>query len=163
MTKTLREQAAELPLHPGVYLFKNAEGEVLYVGKAIRLKDRVRSYFSPNLGAERGTGLVQMMKDAVLLEHQLAGAEMEALLLEARLIRQFKPRYNIKLRDDKSYALIRIDMSQEFPPVFISREKELEDLLERKKRQRAGLHRVSQKVDQQEFFGPYLSARSVRI
>lgn len=163
MSLTLRQQADALPLHPGVYLFKNAEDEVLYVGKAIRLKDRVRSYFSKNIGLERGSGFIQMVQEAVTLDYELAGSEMEALLLEARLIRQFKPKYNIKLRDDKSFSLIRIDLSEEFPPIYISREKDLEELLARKNRQRAGLNRVSQKIDQQEFFGPYLSAQSVRL
>lgn len=161
--QTLRQQADSLPLHPGVYIFKNSAGEVLYVGKAIRLKDRVRSYFGKNLELERGPGLVQMMRDAVTLEHELTGSEMEALLLEARLIRQYKPRYNIKLRDDKSFSLIRIDLSQEFPPIYISREKDLEELLARKKRQRAGLDKVSQRIENQEFFGPYLSASSVKM
>lgn len=163
MSLTLRQQADALPLHPGVYLFKNTNGEVLYVGKAIRLRDRVRSYFSKNLAEERWVGLEQMMNDAVTLDHQLAGSEMEALLLEAHLIRQYKPKYNIRLRDDKSYALIRIDLSKEFPPISIAREKDLVELLARKKRERSGLGSLSQKVELQEFFGPYLSAHSVRI
>lgn len=159
---TLRDQVNALPLQPGVYLFKDQSGEVLYVGKAIRLRDRVRSYFAKDLAVTRGPGLVQMVRDSVTLDHELAGSEMEALLLEARLIRQYKPKYNIKLRDDKSFSLIRIDLSEQFPPIYISREKDLEELLARKKRERAGLTKVSQKVDNQEFFGPYLSAASVR-
>lgn len=159
---TLRQQAASLPVVPGVYLFKNQEGEVLYVGKAVRLRERVRSYFAADLEASRGPGLVQMVRESVQLDHETTSSEMEALLLEARLIRQYKPRYNIKLRDDKSFALIRIDLSETFPGIYISREKELEELLAVKKRERAGIGRVSQKVDSQEFFGPYLSAASVR-
>jgi excinuclease ABC subunit C len=159
---TLRQQADALPFQPGVYLFKNAEGEVLYVGKAIRLKDRVRSYFAKDLEASRGSGFTQMVRDSVTLDHQLAGSEMEALLLEARLIRQYKPRYNIKLRDDKSFSLIRIDLSEPFPPIYISREKDLEELLVRRKRDRVGMGKVSQRIDSQEFFGPYLSAASVK-
>ncbi|MEI6478196.1 MAG: UvrB/UvrC motif-containing protein [bacterium] len=159
---TLREQADALPLQPGVYLFKNAEGEILYVGKAIRLKDRVRSYFAKDLGMSRGPGFEQMVRDSVTLDHELAGSEMEALLLEARLIRQHKPRYNIKLRDDKSFSLIRIDLSEEFPPIYISREKDLEELLAKRNRARAGVGKVSQKIDSQEFFGPYLSASAVK-
>jgi excinuclease ABC subunit C len=163
MALSLRQQAAELPLQPGVYLFKNPEGEILYVGKAIRLRERVRSYFASDLGATRGPGLVQMVKDCVQLDHQVTGSEMEALLLEARLIRQHKPRYNIKLRDDKSFSLIRIDLSEPFPPIYISREKDLEELLVRKKRDRSPLNKISQKIDSQEFFGPYISASSVRM
>jgi excinuclease ABC subunit C len=159
---TLREQAAELPVVPGVYLFKSSEGEVLYVGKAVRLRERVRSYFAPDLEATRGSGLVQMVRIATTLDHETTGSEMEALLLEARLIRQYKPRYNIKLRDDKSFALVRIDMSQPFPPIAVAREKDLEELLTALKRERGPVGKVSQRVAHQEFFGPYLSAYSVR-
>lgn len=158
---TLRQQAANLPVQPGVYLFKNPEGTVLYVGKANRLRERVRSYFAKEIG--RGPGIEQMVREATILDHETTGSEMEALLLEARLIRQYKPKYNIKLRDDKSFSLIRIDLSEPFPPIYISREKELEEMLARKKRERVSLNKVSQKIDQQEFFGPYLSAGSVRM
>ena len=159
---TLREQAAELPVVPGVYLFKNPGGEVLYVGKAVRLRERVRSYFGSDLEASRGAGLVQMVREATVLDHQTTPSEMEALLLEARLIRQYMPRYNIKLRDDKSFALIRIDCSLPFPTVTVSREKELEELLATANRERSPVGRVSQRVAKQDFFGPYLSAASVR-
>lgn len=158
----LREQAARLPVVPGVYLFKNEAGEVLYVGKAIRLKERVRSYFAPDLEATRGVGLVQMVSEAVTLDHQTVPSEMEALLLEARLIRTFKPRYNIKLRDDKSFALIKIDLSEPFPPISVARERDLEELLLSLKRERSPLGKVSQRVANQEYFGPYLSAVAVR-
>ena len=159
---TVREQAASLPVLPGVYLFKNAQGEILYVGKAIRLRERVRSYFASDLEATRGPGLVQMVQEAVTLDHLTVPSEMEALLLEARLIRQHKPRYNIKLRDDKSFALIRIDLSEPFPPIAIARERDLEDLLATMKRERSPLGKVSQRVAKQEYFGPYLSAMAVR-
>ena len=159
---TVREQAAILPVVPGVYLFKNAEGEILYVGKAVRLRERVRSYFAADLEATRGAGLVQMVREAVTLDHQTVPSEMEALLLEARLIRQHKPRYNIKLRDDKSFALIRIDLSEPFPPIAIARERDLEELLSTMKRERSPLGKVSQRVANQEYFGPYLSAMAVR-
>jgi len=162
MKQTLRQQAAALPLKPGVYIFKNADGTILYVGKAVRLRERVRSYFGSDLEASRGSGLVQMVIEAVTLDHEVAASEMEALLLEARLIRQHKPRYNIKLRDDKSFSLIRIDLSEPFPGVYISREKELEELLARKKRLRATADKVSQRIDKQEFFGPYISAGNVK-
>jgi len=159
----LRKQAAELPLLPGVYLFKAPDGTVLYVGKATRLHERVRSYFGSDLGLSRGAGLVQMVNDAVVIDHEVSASEMEALLLEARLIRQYKPRYNIKLRDDKSFSLIRIDLSEEFPPIYISREKELEEMLATKKRQRSSINKVSQRIDHQEFFGPYVSAGQVKL
>ncbi|MBU6389308.1 UvrB/UvrC motif-containing protein [Patescibacteria group bacterium] len=161
MTSALRQQAAALPFLPGVYLFKNEAGQVLYVGKAVRLRERVRSYFAKEIG--RGPGIDRMVSEAVSIDHQIAGSEIEALLLEARLIRQYKPRYNIRLRDDKSFSLIRIDLSEPFPPIYISREKELEELLVRRKRERTTVSKVSQKIDNQEFFGPYLSAGSVKL
>ena len=159
---SLRQQAASLPLHPGVYLFKNAEGEVLYVGKANALRERVRSYFAKDIGTTRNPGIEQMMGMAVTLEHILAGSEPEALLLEARLIRRHKPRYNIALRDDKSYLLIKIDYNHEYPVVGIAREKDLEALLEKKRRPQATSNAIRQKVDKVEFYGPFPSAYSVR-
>src|ERR1044072_6776198 len=126
---TLREQVAALPQSPGVYLFKNAEGEIMYVGKAVRLRDRVRSYFAKDLALTRNAGLEKMMGLAVTVDHETVPSGVEALLLEARLIRKQKPRYNIKLRDDKSFVVIKIDMSPPFPPIYIGREKELEDAL----------------------------------
>jgi excinuclease ABC subunit C len=160
--KTLREQAAELPVTPGVYLFKNAEGEVMYVGKAIRLRERVRSYFAKDLAITRHAGLENMMKMAVTIDHHIVPSELEALLLEARLIRQFKPRYNIRLRDDKSFVVIKIDLSHPFPPISIGREKELEDaLISAKRAAREGV-RIKQKVNHVEYYGPFTSAGSVR-
>jgi excinuclease ABC subunit C len=158
---TLHSYAAALPLLPGVYLFKDLEGVVLYVGKANRLRERVRSYFAKEIG--RGPGIEQMVREAVRIDHETTSSEMEALLLEARLIRHYKPKYNIKLRDDKSFSLIRIDLSQPFPPIYISREKDLEEMLAKRKRERSTINKVSQRVDHQEFFGPYLSAQSVKM
>jgi excinuclease ABC subunit C len=158
----LRAQAAALPLHPGVYLFKNAEGDVLYVGKANVLRERVRSYFAKDVGITRNPGIEQMMVLATTLEHQLAGSEPEALLLEARLIRRHKPRYNIALRDDKSFLLIKIDYNFEFPVVGMAREKDLELLLEKKRRPVPSSNAIRQKVDKVEFYGPFPSAYSVR-
>lgn len=160
--KTLREQVSALPQLPGVYLFKNAEGEVMYVGKAIRLRDRVRSYFAHDLAITRHAGLVTMMGLAVTVDHETVPTELEALLLEARLIRQLKPRYNIKLRDDKSFVVIKVDMSHPFPPITIGREKELEDaLLAARREPRKGV-RIKQKVSNVEYYGPFTSAGSVR-
>jgi len=163
VSSDLRQLAAELPLLPGIYRFLNKEGEVLYVGKATRLRERVRSYFATDLEATRGPGLVRMVQEAITIEHEVTASELDALLLEARQIRAHKPRYNIRLRDDKSFALIRIDLSLAFPTVTVAREKDLEDLLARRHRQRAGEGRVSQRIDHQEFFGPYLSAHGVKM
>jgi excinuclease UvrABC nuclease subunit len=154
----LRQQVSQLPLTPGVYLFKDSVGTVLYVGKATVLRDRVRSYFAADVG--RGPGIEKMVQLAAEIAYYTTETEVEALLLEAKLIRQYKPRYNILLRDDKSFALIRIDLSEEFPGVYVAREKELEALLAKRKRLRTQKGR--QKIDQQEFYGPYLSAWAVK-
>lgn len=159
---SLQEQASALPLHPGVYLFKNAEGVILYVGKANSLRERVKSYFNKDIGISRHPGIEQMVGQAVTLEHQLADSEPEALLLEARLIRRFKPRYNIDLKDDKSYLLIKIDYNHDFPVVGIAREKDLEALLAKKNRPQPSTNKIRQKVDHVEFYGPFPSAYSVR-
>lgn len=155
---SVRAQAAALPPEPGVYLFKNAEGEVLYVGKATVLRERVRSYFAADTG--RGPAIEQMVREARALDHQVTDTETEALLLEANLIRKYKPRYNVRLRDDKSFMLIQIDLSHPFPPIYMSREKDLEELLARKKRDRSLA--INQKIAQQEFFGPYLTAGAIK-
>lgn len=161
-TDSLRTAVAALPASTGVYLFKNAEGEVLYVGKALSLKDRVRSYFAKDIALSRNPGIERMVADlAVHVDYQTVPTELEALLLEARLIRQLKPRYNIRLKDDKSFVVIKIDLTDPFPPVTIAREKELEEALARRKRQREGI-RIKQKVDNVEYYGPFTSAASVR-
>lgn len=159
---SLKAQAAALPRHPGVYLFKNAKGEVLYVGKALSLRDRVRSYFAKDIAVTRHAGIEKMVATSAVIEHVLADSEPEALLLEARLIRRHKPRYNIALRDDKSYLLIKIDFNHEFPAVGIAREKDLEELLARKRRSQSDSAAIRRKVDNVEFYGPFPSAYSVR-
>lgn len=161
MTDPLRKQAQRLPMLPGVYLFKDEQGKVLYVGKAKILRQRVKSYFLADIG--RGPGIDQMVQASVFLDYQITSSEMEALILEARLIRQFKPKYNIRLRDDKSFALIRIDWSDPFPPIYISREKDLLDTLARLNKPRVKWGKINQRAQSQEFFGPYLSARSVKL
>jgi len=160
--ESLREQAAALPLHPGVYIFKNAKGDILYVGKANQLRERVRSYFAPDIAITRNPGIEQMVRESITLEHHLADSEPEALLLEARLIRRHKPRYNIALRDDKSFLLIKITMNEEFPSVGIAREKDLEELLAKKNRPQPTTNAIRQKIDHVEYYGPFPSAYSVR-
>jgi excinuclease ABC subunit C len=158
---SLLTAVANLPQETGVYLFKDATDTVLYVGKALRLKDRVRSYFAKDIAISRNPGIQRMVEQAVHVEHQQVPTELEALLLEARLIRQLKPRYNILLKDDKSFVVIKIDLSQPFPPVTIAREKELEDALLRHNRARDSV-RIKQKVDHVEYYGPFTSTAAVK-
>ena len=115
----LYEKIRSLPKHPGVYLYKNAEGEVIYVGKAINLHSRVRSYLLAASQADAKTG--SLMREAVDLEYILVGNEQEALALENNLIKERQPRFNILLRDDKTYPFVKLTMADRFPKVFVTR------------------------------------------
>ena len=116
----LNEKIRTLPTQPGVYLYKNAEDEVIYVGKAKNLRSRVRSYFlEANQLANRKTG--SLMREAVDLEYILVANEREALALENNLIKQRKPRFNILLRDDKTYPYVKLTVRDRHPKVFVTR------------------------------------------
>src|SRR6195952_4335650 len=109
-----------LPTGAGCYLYKNAEGEVIYVGKAKNLRSRVRSYFlKANQLANAKTG--SLMREAVDLEYILVANEREALALENNLIKQRKPRFNILLRDDKTYPYVKLTLGDRHPKVFVTR------------------------------------------
>ena len=116
----LNEKIRTLPTQPGVYLYKNAEDEVIYVGKAKNLRSRVRSYFlEANQLANRKTG--SLMREAVDLEYILVANEREALALENNLIKQRKPRFNILLRDDKTYPYVKLTVRDRHPKIFVTR------------------------------------------
>ena len=115
----LYEKIRTLPTQPGVYLYKNAEGEVIYVGKAKNLRSRVRSYLLEASQANAKTG--SLMREAVDLEYILVANEREALALENNLIKQRKPRFNILLRDDKTYPYVKLTLADRFPKVFVTR------------------------------------------
>jgi excinuclease ABC subunit C len=116
----LIEKIRTLPIQPGVYLYKNAEGEVIYVGKAKSLRARVRSYFQEGVGeANAKTG--SLLRDAVDVEYIVVSNEKEALALENNLIKQKKPRFNILLRDDKTYPYIKLTLAERFPRVYVTR------------------------------------------
>src|SRR5512140_3046348 len=108
----LHEKIRTLPTRPGVYLYKNAEGQVIYVGKAKNLRARVRSYFVEGAAEDAKTG--SLLREAVDLEYIVVDNEHEALALENNLIKQKKPRYNILLRDDKTYPYIKLTTSDCF-------------------------------------------------
>ena len=128
-----------VPTKPGVYLMRNAQGEVIYVGKAASLRNRLRSYFQTPFGKEPK---VQVMVSRIAdFEYIVAESESEALLLENLLIKQHKPFYNARLKDDKTYPYIKIDLSEEFPQLYFTR-------------------RVL--PDGARYFGPFASAGSVR-
>ncbi len=133
----LRDQRRQLPDGPGVYLFHDAKGEVIYVGKARSLKKRVASHFSNPVTR----GATEMVGLADSIEFLLLATEAEALLAEQNLIKRHQPQFNIRLRDDKSYPYIAISMDEEFPRVYFTRER----------------HRKSRL-----YFGPYSNAKRTR-
>ncbi len=124
-----------LPTAPGVYLYKNAEGVVIYVGKAKSLRARVRNYFTDEAMADSKTGT--LMREAVDVEYIVVANNGEALALENNLIKQHKPRYNILLRDDKTYPYIKLTLGERYPRVYVTRRL---------------------KKDGSEYFGPYFPA-----
>ena len=136
MTADLREQAGSLPDGPGVYLFRDAQGRPLYVGKAASLRDRVRSYFQKGLGPR--TAL--MMSRAVVLEFITTDSEVEALILESNLVKQHRPDFNIRLRDDKHFPYLRVALDEPWPAVAVVR----------------GMQR-----DGARYFGPYTRAQAL--
>ncbi len=139
ISEKIRKQLAALPAKPGVYLMRNAEGEVIYVGKAAKLKDRVRSYFgSPHMMEPKTRALRQQIDD---FEYIVVGNAGEALILEATLIKRHQPFFNIRLKDDKRYPYLKVDIQNPWPRVYITRRIE---------------------KDGARYFGPYASAGSVR-
>ncbi|MBU1996956.1 MAG: excinuclease ABC subunit UvrC [Candidatus Omnitrophica bacterium] len=134
----LIDKLKAMPVSSGVYLMKNVSGKVIYVGKAISLRKRVQSYFRTNKDSVKTEKLVEEIRD---IDHIETASEAEALILEASLIKRYKPRYNISLRDDKSYPLIEITV-EDFPRISIVRP--------RKKRRDA------------KYYGPYVNATLLR-
>src|SRR5437899_10647937 len=116
----LLQKIHALPIQPGVYLHKNAEGEVIYVGKAKNLRSRVRSYFQEGVGeANAKTG--SLLREAVDVEYIVVANNKEALALENNLIKKKKPRFNILLRDDKTYPYIQLTLGERYPRVYVTR------------------------------------------
>lgn len=115
----LKDKLTYLPDKPGVYLFKNENGDVIYVGKAVSLKNRVRSYFRKD--GQKIPKVAAMMKRAADLDYIITDSEVEALILESNLIKEYRPRYNVLLRDDKSYPFLKVTLNEEYPRVFRTR------------------------------------------
>src|SRR3984957_9537637 len=108
-----------LPTSAGVYLYKNAEGEVIYVGKAKNLRSRVSSYFHEGRWGDAKTGT--LVREAVDVDYIVVANNKEALALENHLIKQKKPRFNILLRDDKTYPYVKLSLAERFPRVYVTR------------------------------------------
>ena len=143
-TTTLAAQRRALPDQPGVYLFRDARNRVIYVGKAVSIRKRVASHFSKAQVGGRGTnspGHAEMVASVAHVECVVVASESEALLTEQGFIKQYRPRFNIRLRDDKSYPFIAISLDEDFPRVYFTRER----------------HRPGR-----AYFGPYSNAKRVR-
>lgn len=134
----LENKINNLPKSPGVYLYKNKNGKVIYVGKAVNLRNRVKSYFQSNKPQDAKT--VALVKNVFDVEYIVTDTEAEALILEDTLIKKYKPRYNIMLRDDKTYPFIRIT-NEDYPRIFSTR-------------------RVVR--DGSKYFGPYADVKSMK-
>ena len=116
----IQEELKKLPQKPGVYLMKDADGHVIYVGKAINLKNRVRQYFQSSRNQTVKTqSMVPNIKE---FEYIVTDSELEALVLENNLIKEHSPKYNTLLKDDKTYPYIKVTMGEEYPRVVFSRE-----------------------------------------
>jgi len=138
-TRRFSTRLAAVPLEPGVYLHRDAEGKVLYVGKSASLRDRLRSYFGSKKNLDpKSVELVSRIDD---FEYIVTASEQEALLLENSLIKEHKPKYNIRLKDDKTYPYIKVDLAEDFPRIYVTR-------------------RTAN--DGARYFGPFASAGSVR-
>ncbi len=117
MSSKLRRQAASLPDKPGIYFFKNPGGEVVYIGKARSLRDRVRSYFIPNPDDK----VRMILRETESLDYVLTDSEREAAFLEINYIQQHRPRFNLRLKDDKSFPYLRLTVGERFPSITFSR------------------------------------------
>jgi excinuclease ABC subunit C len=119
----LTDKLDQLPVRPGVYLFKDASGKVIYVGKARVLRDRVRSYFQSSFQSSRPAEFhkSRMVEDVADLELVVTDTEMEALALENNLIKRHKPLYNVRLRDDKNHPYLRLTLKEEYPRLYVVR------------------------------------------
>src|SRR5579862_8788038 len=115
----LREKVAQLPTQPGVYLFQDVTGKILYVGKANSLRSRVRSYFLEANLQNAKTG--SLVREAVDVDYIVVDNQKEALALENNLIKQYQPKFNILLRDDKTYPYIRFTAFEKYPRVYVTR------------------------------------------
>lgn len=135
----IEEELKKLPAKPGVYIMHDEKDEIIYVGKAVSLKNRVRQYFQSS--RNKGAKIEQMVTHISRFEYIITDSELEALVLESNLIKEHRPKYNTMLKDDKSYPFIKVTVQEEFPRVLFSRR---------------------MKKDKNRYFGPYTSAGAVK-
>lgn len=135
----IQEELKKLPNCPGVYIMRDEMDNIIYVGKAVNLHNRVRSYFRKNIG--RGPQIDKMVTLISRFEYIVTDSELEALVLENNLIKEHSPKYNTLLKDDKTYPYIKVTMGEAYPRVLFSRQ---------------------MKKDRSRYFGPYTSAAAVK-
>ena len=138
-TFIIEDELKKLPGKPGVYLMHGEKDEIIYVGKAISLKNRVRQYFQPS--RNRGAKIDQMVTHITRFEYIVTDSELEALVLECNLIKEHRPKYNTMLMDDKSYPFIKVTTGEAYPRIMMARQ---------------------MKKDKSKYFGPYTSAAAVK-
>ncbi len=138
ITPKLQKKIDNLPLTPGVYIMRNSEGTIIYIGKARVLKNRVRQYFTNDTQLPKVAAMISRIDD---FEYIITDTELEALVLESNLVKQYRPYYNILLKDDKHFPYIRIDMNEPYPRVEVVR---------------------SVKKDGAKYYGPFIAAHVIR-
>ena len=141
MAFDIEEELKKLPAKPGVYLMHDADDTIIYVGKAVSLKNRVRQYFQESRAKRRGPKIEQMISLIDHFEYIVTDSELEALVLECNLIKEYRPKYNTMLTDDKTYPFIKVTVAEDYPRILFSR---------------------SMKKDKNRYFGPYTSAGAVK-
>ncbi|HET9439317.1 MAG TPA: GIY-YIG nuclease family protein, partial [Longimicrobiales bacterium] len=139
MFDALDKKLQHLPTRPGVYMFKDGKGQILYIGKAKSLRARVRNHFAPDYSSAKQEEMVRRIRDVDTI---VVGSEAEALLLEANLIKAHHPRFNIRLKDDKKYPYIKVTVQEAFPRVYVTRKLD---------------------NDGARYFGPYTDVAAMRL
>ena len=139
MSESLEKKLQHLPTRPGIYMFKDAKGQILYIGKAKSLRARVRNHFAPDHSSAKQDEMVRRIRD---VDTMVVGSEAEALLLEANLIKAHHPRFNIRLKDDKKYPYIKVTVQEAFPRVYVTRKLD---------------------NDGARYFGPYTDVAAMRL
>ena len=135
----IEEELKKLPAKPGVYIMHDAKDAIIYVGKAISLKNRVRQYFQTS--RNKGPKIEKMVTKIARFEYIVTDSELEALILECNLIKEHRPRYNTMLTDDKSYPFVKVTLGEDYPRVLFARQ---------------------MKKDHSRYYGPYTSSGAVK-
>ena len=138
MAFVIDEELKKLPSSPGVYIMHDKKDEIIYVGKAVALKNRVRQYFQSS--RDKSPKILQMVSKIASFEYIVTDSELEALVLENNLIKEYRPRYNTMLKDDKTYPYIKVTVKENYPRIMVTRQI---------------------KKDKAKYFGPFTSSTSV--